>query len=340
MGSKLRRNECELEPFQLAVTCAVPSPQTKSSKRSSEHRMHPRNRNLKRYQISELVACLPELGGYIQKSKRGEDTIDFARPEAVKLLNRAIILSDYGLRHWDFPEANLCPPVPGRADYLHHMADLLRANHFGNIPLGPGIQALDIGVGATAIYPIVGIVEYGWSFVGSDIMEGSLESVQKIVEVNDLLQGLLEVRHQPNDSRILRGVVSELDRFTFTMCNPPFHASAEEAAQGTMRKTRNLSGGRASNPMLNFSGLHKELICEGGEMQFIQTLIRESQNYAANVFWFTTLVSKQSHLKALYATLKTVRPAEVKTISMGTGNKSARILAWTFVPREERVHWR
>jgi 23S rRNA (adenine1618-N6)-methyltransferase len=107
-----------------------------------------------------------------------------------------------------------------------------------------------------------------------------------------------------------------------------------------MRKTRNLNGGKQQNPMLNFSGVKKELICEGGEVRFIQTLIRESQNYAANVFWFTTLVSKQSHLKSLYGTLKTVRPAEVKTISMGTGNKSTRILAWTFVPKEERVEWR
>ncbi|MDC0854316.1 RlmF-related methyltransferase, partial [Flavobacteriales bacterium] len=112
MGGKLSLNQAELVSVQLAVTCAVHSPQSKSSKRSSEHRMHPRNRNLERYQISELVACLPELGAYVQKSKRGEDTIDFARPEAVKLLNRAIILSDYGLKCWDFPAENLCPPVP------------------------------------------------------------------------------------------------------------------------------------------------------------------------------------------------------------------------------------
>ena len=324
----------------LDVTCRVSKKQIITTKRKSGHKMHPRNRNLERYQIPALVARLPELADYVQPSKRGEDTVNFASPEAVKLLNRALILNDYGLDLWDFPDANLCPPVPGRADYLHHMADLLRENHFGNIPKGPELQVLDVGIGATAIYPIVGIVEYGWSFVGCDIAKESLDSVRSIVAANELLQGLLEVRHQTDASCILRGVIFESDRFAFTMCNPPFHASAEEAAQGTMRKTRNLSGGKASNPMLNFSGVHKELIYEGGEMRFIQTLIRESQNYAANVFWFTTLVSKQSHLKALHATLRTVRPSEVKTIPMGTGNKSTRILAWTFVPKEERVHWR
>jgi 23S rRNA (adenine1618-N6)-methyltransferase len=199
---------------------------------------------------------------------------------------------------------------------------------------------LDVGVGATAIYPIVGAVEYGWSFVGSDIEQDSLDNVVSILEGNPTLQGHLELRHQPDPSCVLRGIVAGSDRFAFTMCNPPFHASAEDAIEGTMRKTRNLNGGKQQNPMLNFSGVKKELICEGGEVRFIQTLIRESQNYAANVFWFTTLVSKQSHLKSLYGTLKTVRPAEVKTISMGTGNKSTRILAWTFVPKEERVDWR
>jgi 23S rRNA (adenine1618-N6)-methyltransferase len=311
-----------------------------ATKRKSGHKMHPRNRNLERYQIPALVTCLPELGAYVQPSKTGEDTIDFSSPNAVKLLNRALILNDYGLQAWNFPDANLCPPVPGRADYLHHMADLLRENQFGNIPRGPELHVLDVGVGATAIYPIVGIVEYGWSFVGCDIAKESLESVRTIVEANASLQGLLKVREQTDPSCILRGVISESDRFTFTMCNPPFHASAEEAAQGTMRKTKNLSGGRASNPMLNFSGVHEELIYDGGEMRFIQTLIRESQNYATNVFWFTTMVSKQSHLKVLYATLKTVRPDEIRTIPMGTGNKSTRILAWTFVPKEERKQWR
>ena len=322
------------------VPCRVPKDSSKQIARSRGQRLHPRNRNLSRYLIPALVKRLPQLGEFVQKSKGGEDTIDFTRPEAVKLLNRALILNDYGLDHWDFPPENLCPPVPGRADYLHHMADLLRENHFGNIPMGSEFRVLDIGVGATAIYPIVGIVEYGWSFVGCDVAQASFDSVKSIVASNSMLQDHLELRYQDDSTCMLRGIITDSDRFVFTMCNPPFHASAEDAAQGTMRKTKNLLGGKQSNPMLNFSGIAQELIFEGGEVRFIQTLIRESQNYAHNVFWFTTLVSKQSHLKGLYAVLKTVRPVEVKTIAMGTGNKTTRILAWTFVPKEERSHWR
>ena len=143
--------------------------------------MHPRNRNIGRYDIPALVRRLPDLGAFVQPSKSGEDTIDFSQPEAVKLLNRALVLSDYGLDHWDFPEAHLCPPVPGRADYLHHMADLLSGATDGKVPEGKTVRVLDVGVGATAIYPIVGIVEYGWSFVGCDISEESLASSASIL---------------------------------------------------------------------------------------------------------------------------------------------------------------
>ncbi|MDB0025216.1 23S rRNA (adenine(1618)-N(6))-methyltransferase RlmF [Flavobacteriales bacterium] len=301
--------------------------------------MHPRNRNIGRYDIPALVRRLPDLGAFVQPSKSGEDTIDFSQPEAVKLLNRALMLSDYGLDHWDFPEAHLCPPVPGRADYLHHMADLLSVATGGKVPKGPAVRVLDVGVGATAIYPIVGIVEYGWSFVGCDISKDSLASSASIVASNPVLQGQLECRHQSLPERKLGGMVAPSERFAFTMCNPPFHASAKEAMAGTMRKTRNLKGRKAQRPMLNFGGVSDELICEGGEVQFIQAMIEESKDHAAQVMWFSTLVSKRSHMKVLYAALNAMGPKEVKTMPMGTGNKSTRILTWTFLSKEERTAW-
>ena len=336
MGSATRYNAGALCFRPSCVPCPVPPAKPKKD----SPRLHPRNRNRNRYEVPALVARLPELAAFVKKSKLGDDTIDFAQPEAVKLLNRALILHNYGLEAWDFPDKNLCPPVPGRADYVHYMADVLRENHYGQIPEGPQVTCLDIGVGASAIYPIVGIVEYGWSFIGSDVSEESLASVEVIMAANPMLQGKLDVRHQTDGTRIFRGILEPTTRVDFSMCNPPFHASAEDAIQGTLRKTRNLTGERPQSPMLNFSGIAKELIFEGGEVKFIQTMMRESRTYAKNVFWFSTLVSKQSHLKALYHELKTIKPEEIKTIPMGTGNKSTRILAWTFLSKEERKEWR
>ena len=237
-------------------------------------RLHPRNRNRDRYDVAALVACLPALAAFVKKSKSGDDTIDFTKPEAVKLLNRALILHNYGLETWDFPDKNLCPPVPGRADYVHYIADVLRENHFGTIPEGLQTTCLDVGVGASAIYPIVGIVEYGWSFIGSDVSEESLTSAEAIKAGNPGVLNNLDLRIQPDGKRIFHGMLKPTDRIDAVLCNPPFHSSAEDAIQGTLRKTRNLTGGQRQSPMLNFSGISKELIFEGGEVKFIQTMMR------------------------------------------------------------------
>ena len=77
------------------------------------------------------------------------------------------------------------------------------------------------------------------------------------------------------------------------MCNPPFHATAEDAMKATYRKNRNLKGKRASKVELNFGGQHKELWCKGGEARFIKDMIYESKHYAENCLWFT-YISLQS----------------------------------------------
>ena len=43
------------------------------------------------------------------------------------MLNRAILMHHYGVKSWDIPAGYLCPPIPGRADYIHSVADLLAA---------------------------------------------------------------------------------------------------------------------------------------------------------------------------------------------------------------------
>jgi len=124
--------------------------------------MHKRNKHQGRYDLELLVKTVPELQTRVFVNDHGVESIDFFDPEAVKLLNRALLLVHYGVEYWDIPEGYLCPPVPGRADYIHHLADFFEA------PKGSHIRALDIGTGANCIYPIIGHSEYKWSFVGSE----------------------------------------------------------------------------------------------------------------------------------------------------------------------------
>ena len=224
-------------------------------------------------------------------------SVDFFNPDAVMMLNRALLKHFYRIDRWDIPRNYLCPPIPGRADYVHYAADLLGSKNNGDIPKGEKIHVLDIGTGASAVYPIIGSIEYGWSFVGSEIDPVAFESSSAIVRTNSRLDGILELRRQQNAADTFRGIMKDGERFDLTVCNPPFHASAAEAREGAVRKLSHLKRAPVSRPKLNFGGQPGELWCDGGEAGFIRRMIHQSREFGGSCFWFTTLVSKQSSLR-------------------------------------------
>ncbi|MDY0102656.1 MAG: 23S rRNA (adenine(1618)-N(6))-methyltransferase RlmF [Lentimicrobium sp.] len=303
-------------------------------------RLHPRNKNRGKYDLSALVISTPELKKHIIPNTLGEESVDFSNPVAVKLLNKALLKHYYGIKNWEFPDENLCPPIPGRADYLHHIADILGGENFGTIPMGDKITCLDVGVGASCIYPIIGVTEYGWKFIGADIDAKSLESAKNIVNFNPLLKDKVEFRLQEDRNDVFFGILGKEEKIDLSVCNPPFHSSSEVAQESARKKVRNLSGKTEKTPELNFAGISNELICDGGEYKFIQNMVRESKKFAKNCYWYSTLVSKQSNLKGIYKALNANEAIQVKTIPMGTGNKSSRIVAWTFLSGEEQKEWR
>ena len=302
-------------------------------------KLHPRNKHRERYNFKLLCAAYPELTAFVAVNKYGDESIDFFNPDAVKALNKALLKQYYSISHWDIPQGYLCPPIPGRADYIHYLSDVLTAANKDNLPTGSNIRVLDIGTGANCIYPIIGANEYGWSFVGSEVDATAVSAAQKLIENNPALQGKLEVRLQKNQQHIFKGIIQQGERFDLTLCNPPFHSSAEEAQASTLRKLSNLKQKKINTPVLNFGGQNKELWCEGGEVAFISKMIQESTEFADSCLWFTSLVSKESSLKPLYTELRKAGVLLVKTLSMGQGNKNSRALAWTFLSKEKQINW-
>ncbi|WP_430612637.1 23S rRNA (adenine(1618)-N(6))-methyltransferase RlmF [Flavobacterium sp. JP2137] len=296
----------------------------------NKKKLHPRNKHNKLYDFDRLRAVVPELVPYIIKNPSGVDTIDFSKPEAVVLLNKALLMSDYKLTFWELPKDNLCPPIPGRADYIHYVADLLATYNAGVVPTGNSIKILDLGVGANAIYPIIGVAEYGWRFVASDINKESLAAAEHIVANNPHLKSTVSLRLQPSSRNILENIIGEQEQFTAVICNPPFYKSQEDAAKQSARKIKNLGKKAVVAPTPNFGGQSNELWCEGGELTFITNYIYESRRFAAQVKWFTTLVSDQNHLKPLQRLLSKVGATEMQIIEMEQGNKISRIIAWRF----------
>lgn len=304
--------------------------------------LHPRNKHRGRYDFDQLMLASPELAGFVQLNAYHDASIDFANPLAVKALNRALLQQVYDIHDWDIPAHYLCPPIPGRADYLHHLADLLGTAHGGVIPRGAGVRVLDIGVGANVVYPLVGHREYGWHFVGTDIDPVALANAQRILNANGDLIDAIELRLQTSPLAIFQGMMRPDECFDLTLCNPPFHASPHAASAGTRRKWQNLGKGRAldPSPALNFGGQGAELHCAGGEEAFISRMIDDSVQCATRCFWFTTLVSKAASLPGVYRALRKAGALEVKTIDMAQGQKKSRFVAWTFLsPGQQRV-WR
>jgi 23S rRNA (adenine1618-N6)-methyltransferase len=330
-----------------------------------KQQLHPRNLHNKDYDFVTLIKKLPALKKYVFKNKYQNLTIDFADAQAVKTLNFALLKNFYHIEQWDIPSGYLCPPIPGRVDYIHYLADLLTETS----PLAlANVSVLDIGSGASCIYPILGSQAYQWSFTASDIDPISVQVAQQNIESNKTLSSNIQCRLQPNAKHYFKNIIQADEYYELTLCNPPFHSSLEEATQGSKRKWKNLGKevsdkSTAKNttrstdksadisprqPMsvkssehinLNFGGQKAELWCQGGELTFIKFMIKESKLYQKQVLWFTCLVSKKDNLSALELALKKAKASQVKIVNMAQGQKVSRFIAWTFLSREEQQQW-
>ncbi|SKA63511.1 23S rRNA (adenine(1618)-N(6))-methyltransferase RlmF [Enterovibrio nigricans] len=328
---------------------------TKSHNKSIQQKkgLHPRNPHRERYDFSALIKTMPALQSFVKTNPFGDLSVDFSDPAGVKVLNKALLHHFYQVKAWDIPEGYLCPPIPGRADYLHYLADLLAETGNNKIPTGKQIKGLDIGMGANCVYPMVGHRVYGWQFVGADIDPISVKSAAFMVEANTSLKTGIQCRLQSHPDNIFVGMIGANERFDFTMCNPPFHASLAEAAKGSERKVKNLAANARKKgtekfskapsakgkPVLNFGGQKAELWCPGGEAAFIQRMILQSADFKTQCLWFTTMVSKKDNLKGIYQQLKQSNAKDVKTIEMAQGQKVTRVVAWTYLDEVARAEW-
>jgi len=155
---------------------------------------------------------------------------------------------------------------------------------------------------------------------------------EKLVAANPHLSGGIEFRLQTSPTHIFVGAIEPSERFDASICNPPFHASPQDAAAGTLRKIKNLGLRSPTKEVaLNFGGKSTELWCEGGESGFVRRMISQSAERPEQCLWFTTLVSKRGSLPAIYRALTAAHALDVRTIAMAQGQKQSRLVAWTYL---------
>ena len=308
-------------------------------KTTNKGKLHPRNRHATGYEFNQLSRVYPPLEQFVAQNKYQTLTIDFSDAKAVKALNLALLKQFYRIDNWDIPDGYLCPPIPGRVDYIHYLADLLKATNGNKIPDGNKVSVLDIGTGASCIYPILAQREYHWHCVASDIDPISVNRANEIISLNDDLAESIECRLQPEPNHIFKGIIKPNERYEFTLCNPPFHRSLAEANEGTQRKWKNLGKSKTLETSLNFGGQKAELWCPGGELSFIRKMINESKQYQEQVLWFTCLVAKKDHINAIKLSLKKAHINNVKIVNMEQGQKLSRFIAWSFLTDEQQEKW-
>ena len=306
---------------------------------SSKQQLHPKNKHRGQYDFTKLTKSEPKLAAHIISNKQGKPSINFANSVAVKLLNRAILKSDYQVSGWDIPTGFLCPPIPGRVDYIHYLNDLLVATNEDKKINGANVRVLDIGTGAGCIYPLLGQRAYQWQFVASDIDEKSITSSHKILAQNTSLAQQISLKLQPNSQHIFDGVINADDFFDLTLCNPPFHESMAQANAGSERKRRNLGTNKSGDSKLNFGGQNAELWCKGGEKAFVGKMITESKSFAHQVLWFSSLISNKDNVRPLKKKLEKAGTLEVKVVNMAQGQKISRFLAWSFLTPSQQRKW-
>ncbi len=311
---------------------------------ATKPQLHPRNRHNQGYDFIALSKALPALKAFVKKNDYGNLSIDFANADAVKALNSALLKQYYQIDFWDIPKGYLCPPIPGRVDYIHYLNDLLVATNKQMFSAGNNVNVLDIGTGASCIYPLLGQRQYQWHFTATDIDPISIKVAENIVKANPKLKNSITCELQTQAEHIFKGIIKADKHYALTMCNPPFHSSIEQATKGSERKWQNLNKNKSlkqpqGSANLNFGGQKAELWCPGGELNFIEKMITESRDFSQQVLWFTCLVSKKDNIGPLKQALKKAQVKQLKVVNMAQGQKVSRFIAWSFLTPEQQQHW-
>ncbi|KAJ2496764.1 hypothetical protein GGH96_005599 [Coemansia sp. RSA 1972] len=277
-----------------------------------------------RVSYERVADKFPELKQHL--IKRGtHSTIDFLDSAAVRTLNQALLAVYFDL-DVHLPARNLCPTVANR---LHYIEWIQRELLPETSPLSK-VRALDVGCGASCIYPLLGTRVMGCEFVGTDINATSIETARKNVERNAGTNIQLFLN---KDAQVTLPICAEGfpqgeeygdgSVFTFSMCNPPFYSSREEQMR--------LRGIKHKKPGLETQGHDDELFTEGGEEEFLNRMVDESAKLGACIKWYSTLVGKKSTLAGLKTRIRQTPNVHIREGTLVQGKTTRWVVAWSFL---------
>ncbi|KOS23309.1 putative methyltransferase-like protein [Escovopsis weberi] len=262
----------------------------------------------------ELAKIDPDFASLVQ----GRRELDFNDPRAVVQLTKTLLRADFGL-DIQLPDDRLCPPVANRHNYILWLKDLLdTTSHDGT---GSQVVGLDIGTGASCIYPLLGCTERPWSFVATDTDEKSLACARENLKLNHLESRIEVLARDPDDPLIpVEGITPSL---TFTMTNPPFYESEDAMLRSASEKSR--------PAFTTCTGSKGEMVTPGGEVAFVSRILQESLVLRGRVAWYTAMLGFQSSLTRIVAKLKEHGVDNYAVTEFVQGSKTRRwAVGWSF----------
>ncbi|KAI0273225.1 hypothetical protein BGY98DRAFT_1090782 [Russula aff. rugulosa BPL654] len=262
----------------------------------------------------------PLLRSIIRTSDNRPPTIDFHDETSQRRLTQALLHRDFDIQ-LEIPDNRLCPPVPNRLNYVLWLQDIVSHTYSPNLPAP--VYGIDIGTGASTIYPLLACrLSPNWRFVATDIDSVSLASAQANINRNGLSERITLLRGDTAGPVLLPLFKDTATSFDFSMCNPPFYASTEEATQSAAAKEL--------LPNAVCTGADVEMITTGGEEAFVSKMVGESVTLGKRCRWYTSMVGKQSSLTALVTLLRTHSITNYALTELVQGHTRRWALAWSF----------
>eukprot|EP01127_Copromyxa_protea_P015414 TRINITY_DN442_c1_g1_i1.p1 TRINITY_DN442_c1_g1~~TRINITY_DN442_c1_g1_i1.p1 ORF type:complete len:464 (+),score=88.72 TRINITY_DN442_c1_g1_i1:31-1422(+) len=306
---------------QRGIKRALPS--------SNNDKMHDRNPYKKSPpDFKQLASLYPSFAEHVI-TKGGSATLDWNNPESLCELTKALLHKDFGVTI-ELPLDQLCPTVTSRVNYILWLEDLLgiqqRPKSTKKQKTGTesqpasAIRGIDIGTGASCIYPLLGYSMNNWRFTATDIDENSVKWAQKNVSLNNW-GDFIQVIHKSSEDIILSlfstdtSETPEAKVYDFCMCNPPFFENIEQ---------------KIDNPRTQCNATSGELVTEGGEVAFVTKMIEESLILRHQVTWYTSLLGRKVSVKKLLKTLHEKGIKNTRTTTFYQGHTTRWAVAWSF----------
>ncbi|CAM9372156.1 unnamed protein product [Chrysoparadoxa australica] len=312
--------------------------------------------NLYRFYRPDFAALAKQYPTTFGQFVGSDRVLDWGDPAAVKCLTQTLLLHDFQLV-WDMPLDRLCPPLPNRLNYICWLSELMKLR-----PLQDRqgeVRGVDIGTGASCIYPLLGERTQGWKFLAVDTDATSIAWATKNVAAN-ALKGMIEVhashspahfspthtyplvsfsssslspsrsQSQPHSTDTAQSgplsvaLSGAAGTFDFSMTNPPFFGDVSEA------------GGKPSSST-SAAMTEREVACEGGEVAFVGAIIEDSIRLKDRVRWCTTMLGKKGSLSKLASKLRSAGVTNVRAAEFCQGRIKRWGLGWSFTNEGEGV---